>query len=231
MNTLPTSPITLHTPAGELPLQECSLGAAQREWIIRHAGIILTHSDESRYLRELRDHLPYGLALWPAAIALAYEIAHRANTFQTTNVLELGAGTGLPGIAAASLGAHVVQTDRHELALTLCRQNGSHNGLDQIEYRLADWAAWNDDTRYDWIIGSDILYGQTQHPHLRQIFESNLAPNGRILLSDPFRQMSIGMLEGLEEDGWTITMNKWKLGEEIDPRPIGVFELRRNRRE
>lgn len=207
------------------PFQECRLAAAGKEWLIHHAGLTLTHADESRFLRDLEDQLPYGLALWPAAIALAYEIASRASQFQTTRVLELGAGTGLPGIAAASLGAHVVQTDRHPFALALCKRNGTRNDLTDIEYRLADWTAWDDDTRYDWILGSDILYGHTQHSHLRRIFQSNLAPTGKILLSDPFRQMSIRLLEELEGKGWTITMNKWRLGEESEPRSIGVFEL------
>lgn len=224
--TAPTAPSnTLHPPTGDLPLQECRLTAAGQEWTIQHAGLILTHTDESRFLRELKDQLPYGLALWPAAIALAYEIAARADEFQTTSALELGAGTGLPGITAAALGAHVVQTDRHPFALALCQRNGARNGLTTIEYRLTDWATWEDDTHYDWILGSDILYAQTQHHHLHNIFNSNLTPTGRILLSDPFRQMSIRMLETLEGEGWTVTMSKWRLGDEISPRPIGIFEL------
>lgn len=217
MSTAPTP----STPA----FQECRLAAAGKEWTIHHASLTLTQADESRFLRDLDDQLPYGLALWPAAIALAYEIASRASQFQTTSVLELGAGTGLPGIVAASLGARVVQTDRHPFALALCKRNGARNDLTNIEYRLTDWAAWDDDTRYDWILGSDILYGHTQHPHLRRIFQSNLTPTGKILLSDPFRQMSIRLLETMEDEGWTITMNKWRLGEDSEPRPIGVFEL------
>lgn len=63
------------------------------------------------------------------------------------------------------------------------------------------------------------------HPHLRRIFGSNLAPGGRVLLSDPFRAVSLRLLEGLEADGWRITLSKWNVGEEATPRPIGVFEL------
>ncbi len=139
--------------------------------------------------------------------------------------MELGAGTGLPGIVAASLGGRVVQTDRHELALSVCKRNGEGNGVQTIEYRLADWATWNDAERYEWILGSDILYGEEMHPHLRRILETNLAPGGRILLSDPFREVSLRLLEAMEEDGWSITLSKWSVGEEATPRPIAVFEL------
>ncbi len=215
----------LQTATGEFPLHESRLGLAGHEWTLLHTGVVLTHDDEQHFLRELRDHLPYGVALWPAAIALANDVASRADGFRGSRVLELGAGTGLPGIVAASLGARVVQTDRHEMPMSICRRNGELNGAAAIEYRLADWTEWNDAARYDWIIGSDILYGETMHPFLRTIFERNLAPGGRVLLSDPFRAPSVRLLEALEADGWKITLAKWNLGEDLAPRPIGVFEL------
>ena len=215
----------LQTATGEFPLHESRLGLAGHEWTLLHTGVVLTHDDEQHFLRELRDHLPYGVALWPAAIALANDVASRADGFRGKRVLELGAGTGLPGIVAASLGERVVQTDRHEMPMSICRRNGQLNGAAAIEYRLADWTEWSDGGRYDWIIGSDILYGETMHPFLRAIFERNLAPGGRVLLSDPFRAPSVRLLEALEGDGWKITLAKWSLGEDLAPRPIGVFEL------
>jgi len=215
----------LHTSGGEFPLDEYRLRAAGREWSILHTGAVLTLADEAHFLRELRERLPYGVALWPAAIALAHDVASRAMDFSGRRVLELGAGTGLPGIVAASLGARVVQTDRHELALAVCRRNGERNGVHTIAYRPADWAEWDDAGRYDWIVGADILYGETLHPHLRRIFESHLAPGGRVLLADPFREVSLRLLEALEASGWTISLSKWSVGEDGAPRSVGLFAL------
>lgn len=218
---------TLQTAIGNFPLHEYRLRLAGREWSILHTGAILTQADESHFLRELREHLPYGVALWPSAIALAHDVASRADELRGKRILELGSGTGLPGIVAASLGAQVVQTDRHEVPMSICKLNGERNNVQTLERRLADWTEWKESERYDWIIGSDIMYGEPMHPYLRRIFEANLAPGGRLLLSDPFRETSLRLLEALEADGWRIALNKWRVGEEQSERPMGVFELTR----
>lgn len=218
---------TLRTTAGDFPLNEYRLRLGGRAWSIAHVGEVLSFADETRSLGEIFNLLPYGVALWPAAIALAHDVASRADAVAGRRVLELGSGTGLPGIVAASLGARVVQTDRNGLVMSVCRRNGERNGVRTIEYRTADWTEWSDGERYDWILGSDILYGDAMHPHLRRIFEANLAPTGRALLSDPFRTDSLRLLEAMEVDGWAISLSKWTVGEDADdaPRPIAVYEL------
>ena len=211
----------LHTTAGDLPLEEVELAVDGKTWTILHTGAVISREQELAFLRgENQTQRPYGIVLWPAAIALAHEVATRA--LAGKRVLELGAGTGLPGIVAASLGAHVVQTDRQQLALHVCKQNAERNGVARVEHRLADWTAWDDTARYDVILGSDILYAAPLHPHLRRIFETNLADGGAVLLSDPFRETSFAFLETLEREGWRVTMDKWSID---TTRPVGVFTL------
>ena len=225
MNVAADPQRTLHTESGDFLLQEYNLHEAGRAWTTLHTGAILSRADESHFLGELTERLPYGVALWPAAIALAHEMVARADGIKGRRILELGAGTGLAGIVAASLGGSVVQTDRNELALAVCRRNGARNDIQTIEYRLADWTAWDDTERYDWIIGSDILYGEVMHPALRQIFAANLAPGGRILIADPFRAVSFKLLEELDAAGWSVAVSTWRIGEALGSRPIGIFEL------
>jgi predicted nicotinamide N-methyase len=215
----------LRTTAGDLPLEEYHLRLEAGAWRILHTGAILSHVDEARFLGSDEPRVPYGIVLWPSAIALAHELATRA--LKGTRVLELGAGTGLPGIVAASMGARVVQTDRQEVALHVSKVNASRNGVTTIEHRAADWTAWEDRATYDWILGADILYAVSLHPHLRRIFDQNLAPGGRLLLADPFRKGSFELLEAMEAEGWNVTFNKWTVGVAPPERAVGVFELTR----
>lgn len=213
------------TPGGSFPLRDYCLRSGGREWTIWHTGTVLTREAETHAIVLKTNHVPYGIALWPGAIGLAHEIAADPADFAGKSILELGSGAGLPGIVAATLGARVVQTDHQELVLDLCRRNGARNAAGGIEYRLADWTAWADPGRYDWIIGADILYVEELHADLRRIFERNLAPGGRVLIADPFRKMSLRLLDALEAAGWKVRSSRWEIGDVTPPRPIGVFEL------
>jgi methyltransferase-like protein 23 len=209
-------------------LHEYHLRIDGQAWTIAHSGAILSERDEQRYLGEDRGRAPYGLALWPASIALAHELVSRSADLRGRRVLELGAGTGLPGIVAATYGASVVQTDRLEEAVAIGRLNAERNGVRTIEHRLADWSTWTDTGRYDLILGADVIYAPRLQPSLRTIFDTNLAPGGRLLLGDPFRSASIRMLEAMEQDGWTVSITKWRLGGAWGERVIGGFEVQRS---
>jgi methyltransferase-like protein 23 len=220
-----TVPTTLETSTGDVQLQECRVQVGGREWAVLHTGALVTYDQEASFLSEKAGRIPYGVALWPSALALAHEIATRPEAFRGRRVLELGAGIGLPGIVAAALGGRVLQTDRNDGALAVCRLNGERNRAAGIEYRLADWADWTDPTKYDWLIGADVLYAEDGHAHLRRIFDTSLAPGGRVLAADPFRGPSLRFLESLQAAGWAVSFTKWTVGEAAETRPVGVFEL------
>ncbi|KAK9285853.1 hypothetical protein L1049_025054 [Liquidambar formosana] len=53
----------------------------------------------------------YGLFVWHCSIVLAEYVWQQRKRFSGTNVVELGAGTSLPGLVAAKVGSHVTLTD------------------------------------------------------------------------------------------------------------------------
>lgn len=209
----------LATTIGDLPLEEVQLSIGDRAWSILHTGALISVEDEIDFLQGLNQtKRPYGLALWPSAIALAHDLAGR--DLKGKRVLELGAGTGLPGIVAAALGAHVVQTDRQKVALHVSQLNADRNKV-TLEQRIADWTEWTETEQFDLIVGSDILYAKELHPALLAIFERNLAPGGAVVIADPARPASLVFFEALT--GWRIVFDRWALGD--PPRPVGVYTL------
>ncbi|CAN0435494.1 unnamed protein product, partial [Ectocarpus fasciculatus] len=73
----------------------------------------------------------FGLFTWPSGVVLACLVWARRQEFDGASVVEIGAGTALPGLLAAKLGANVVLTDREEAPWVLENMRGAvaANGL------------------------------------------------------------------------------------------------------
>jgi methyltransferase-like protein 23 len=87
----------------DLALEAVSIPIGGREWhleCVRDQGRVLAYA-------ESHAQAPYGLLLWESAVALARSLHTRSTLVENKQVLELGAGVGLPGLVARSLGAEV----------------------------------------------------------------------------------------------------------------------------
>lgn len=199
----------------------------ERSWSFLHTGAIVTVEQESQYLGRESDRLPYGVMLWPASIALAHDLIARAEGLRGKRILELGAGTGIPGVVAASFGARVLQIDRSEVALHVCRMNVQRNRASNVEVESSDWNAFHRDEPFDLILGADVLYATDMHDRLRAICERYLAPGGRALFADPLRPESLTMLGAMEASGWQVSLAKWTIQVDAGPRSIAVYEAAR----
>jgi predicted nicotinamide N-methyase len=153
------------------------------------------------------EHLPYGLLLWESSVGLSQRLAEEPSLVQGKRVLELGAGTGLPGLVARSLGASVWQTDQLEDVLKVAALNEQENALAGIRRFRADWRNWVEPTSFDVILGADILYDPAMYGSVAAILDRSLAPGGKVLLADPGRPQALEFLSDLENGGARLAMS------------------------
>ncbi|MFN3869123.1 MAG: class I SAM-dependent methyltransferase [Hyphomicrobiaceae bacterium] len=200
----PNAPPVPPGPADGLPWRRWRIEAAGRTWDIEAVSdqtALLEAADAFRVF-------PFGLMLWESALALADELARRRDILARASVLEIGAGVGLAGLAAAGLGAVVTQSDHLPAALDACRRNAALNGLPPPRTLPADWNDWPDATRYDIVIGADVLYERDVFPAVASILERNVGQGGLAILADPGRPQTPEMIELLEAAGWRVALHR-----------------------
>ncbi|XP_010029645.2 methyltransferase-like protein 23 isoform X1 [Eucalyptus grandis] len=104
----------------------------------------------------------YGLFVWPCSVVLAEYVWQQKSRFAGANVVELGAGTSLPGLVAARLGCDVTLTDdagRLEV-LDNMKQVSQLNNLSCKVVGLS-WGVWDESIFSlfpQFILGADVLY-------------------------------------------------------------------------
>uniref|UniRef100_A0ACD5V6X5 Uncharacterized protein n=1 Tax=Avena sativa TaxID=4498 RepID=A0ACD5V6X5_AVESA len=104
----------------------------------------------------------YGMFVWPCSIILAEYVWQQRSRFSSSKVVELGAGTSLPGLVAAKVGADVTLTDiaQNTEVLNNIRQVCSLNNANCKVVGLT-WGEWDEpvfDLHPDIILGADVLY-------------------------------------------------------------------------
>jgi predicted nicotinamide N-methyase len=188
----------------ELPLETMGVTAGGRLWTLTAAR------DQDRLLEAAQSCaiFPFGLLLWESAIALSDVLAEEAAVLPGLEVLELGAGTGLAGLVAASLGARVVQTDYSPQALALCRRNAAANGIEGLAFQIGDWTKWPGTHRYRLVIGADVLYEPDLYEDLENVLRACVAPGGRLLLTDPGRIHANRFVDRLKRGGWDVAVGQ-----------------------
>ncbi|ANM61001.1 putative lysine methyltransferase, S-adenosyl-L-methionine-dependent methyltransferase [Arabidopsis thaliana] len=104
----------------------------------------------------------YGLFVWPCSVILAEYVWQHRSRFRDSSILELGAGTSLPGLVAAKVGANVTLTDdaTKPEVLDNMRRVCELNKLNCNVLGLT-WGVWDApilDLRPNIILGADVLY-------------------------------------------------------------------------
>ncbi|XP_061998816.1 uncharacterized protein LOC133716088 [Rosa rugosa] len=104
----------------------------------------------------------YGLFVWPCSIVLAEYVWQQRLRFAGASVVELGAGTSLPGLVAAKVGADVTLTDESNRLEVLSNMK-SVIELNKLQCNVVGltWGVWDASIfslHPKIILGADVLY-------------------------------------------------------------------------
>lgn len=161
--------------------------------VVKDIEALVTNPDDE-------DNIPYWADIWPASRIMASYIWEEME-FAGAEVLELGSGLGLPGIVAGLKGAKVTFSDYKEDALEITLYNAGKNGVKDADTYLGDWRDFRLAKKFDWILGSDILYNPRLNPFAEKILLDNLKREGSLLITHARRPSTYEALERLKAAG------------------------------
>jgi predicted nicotinamide N-methyase len=137
---------------------------------------------------------PLWAKIWQAGLVLAAFLADTPPD-PDKRWLEIGSGIGLAGIVAARIGHRVTLTDYNPHALAFARANALLNGCGDLTVRPLDWNDPRDVGRFDYLMGSEVVYKEGDIERLQNLFQSCLLPQGKIYLVEEMRQTLTAFFE------------------------------------
>lgn len=173
------------------------------------------------------ENFPFWVKLWESAMVLADFMLATPPARPDQSLLELGAGLGAPGLAAALAGYRVTLSDYEPQVLDFQRINAAATGLKGVECRLLDWLKPPALPRFDTILGAEILFREEFFTPLLNIFQALLAENGVVYLAHDARRKSLPKFLLLAEKEYEISVSARKIRSQDKELTIIVNRLTR----
>ncbi len=167
---------------------------------------------------------PLWAKIWQAGVVLAGHL-NSMPVEPGRKFLEIGSGIGVIGIVAAEAGHDVTLTDYNNDALNFARANAHINNCRNVSVRRLDWTKPDLKGRFDYIIGSEVIYRNEDIPLLRQLFEQYLPPGGRVLLVEEMRKTVTEFCRQMDRY-YNIVVRKNRLRSDTEENLILLIELR-----
>ncbi|MBL8892337.1 MAG: methyltransferase [Planctomycetaceae bacterium] len=149
---------------------------------------------------------PFWAQAWPSARELAHWMTapEKRQQWSGRSVLDLGCGVGLCGCVAAAMGSTVTLADYAEPAIWFAAAN-AWPWREHAEAIVLDWHLDQLPTKYDCILGADIVYEQRNWSALANFFSNQITDSGQIILTEPGRDTGETFQDYLRPLGWSVT--------------------------
>lgn len=159
----------------------------------------LVKSTYQRMLAEDPDiAFPFWARIWPAAKALTAFLLKEPQWVEGKDVIEIGAGLGLPSFAIAAKTSSLIISDHAPEAVALLEKNIRHRKLERVQALCLDWNHFPEKLSADTILLSDINYSPDQFGALLQLIRSFLDQGTDIILATPQRLIANKFVDALQ---------------------------------
>ena len=238
MTVSPSSPDTLEL--RDLPLRLADPpaglpaipgGWTECEWLIEgHAFRLILPATPDALLEDAEVHaafdrdeyMPYWAYVWPASLKMVATIL-RTDWPREVEVLELGAGIGLAGLAGLTRGLKVTFSDYEPKAVDLCLFNARRAGHSNAEGLVLDWRQ-PPDKQFALIWGCELLYEDRNHKPLLGLTQHMLAPGGTAWFVDGGRPKAERFVSLIAQHGFSVRLFDEQLQPLAAPR-VGRYQL------
>lgn len=146
---------------------------------------------------------PFWIRLWDSAMVLSY-LLHSLPGSSGKKLLELGAGLGAPGLAAAANGFEVTLSDYEDIILDFQRVSVAASQLKNVQCTLLDWLEPPDMEPFDVLAGAEILFREEFFEPLLSVFRKYLKPGGTIYLAHDAARKSLPKFLKIAENEYDI---------------------------
>jgi len=219
-------------------LFEYALGSGTQRLLISELPPASAADDgHSKAFHEKAVHDITGYSVWGSSVVLSRFVCEQAgrDLLAGANVLELGAGCGLAGLAAAQRGgaASVTLTDFNAATVANLTANAERNAAACVPCRLHtaafDWDApppWEQPRAFDVVLGSDLVYTRSYARKLAAVLNACVAAGGAFALATPAQREGLPTLAAaLAAAGWRLELEA-EAGEAWRSNPLAGDELR-----
>lgn len=173
--------------------EEKAVGIKGRKFTLLTPKFIEEHIDSETPLHDF----PLWAKVWEASWILADFLAGLPAD-PGKRFIEIGCGLGLVGVVAASFGHKVVMTEHNSEALEFARANVELNQCSDVEILDLDWNSPSLYGRFDYIVGSEVVYHEKDFEPLKNLFERLLKPEGEVILCEGVRRTSLDFFKEMQ---------------------------------
>jgi predicted nicotinamide N-methyase len=142
---------------------------------------------------------PFWAKVWASSKAMVNFLQEEPTWIEKKNVLEIGAGIGIPSLSIAAKTKKIIISDYAPDAVSLLQMNIKHLKLSNAVALNIDWNNISEDIIADTILLSDTNYEPDAHNNLVLLIEKFIKKGSTIILATPNRLSSNSFIKRISK--------------------------------